>query len=68
MTTVFQLPKKELDEYVEKQPVELDRPRQSSFRQGTGTRKPATIIHGAGTNDWFHNDLYDLSFILLGRR
>ena len=30
-----------------------------------GTRKPAMIIHGAGTNHWFHNDLINRAMILL---
>lgn len=30
-----------------------------------GTRKPAMIIHGAGTNHWFHNDAINRAMILL---
>jgi complex iron-sulfur molybdoenzyme family reductase subunit alpha len=30
-----------------------------------GTRRPAMIIHGAGTNHWFHNDSITRSLILL---
>jgi nitrate reductase / nitrite oxidoreductase, alpha subunit len=30
-----------------------------------GTRHPAMIIHGAGTNHWFHNDLINRAMILL---
>jgi complex iron-sulfur molybdoenzyme family reductase subunit alpha len=30
-----------------------------------GTRKPAMIIHGAGTNHWFHNDSINRAMILL---
>jgi complex iron-sulfur molybdoenzyme family reductase subunit alpha len=30
-----------------------------------GTRKPAMIIHGAGTNHWFHNDAMNRAMILL---
>jgi complex iron-sulfur molybdoenzyme family reductase subunit alpha len=30
-----------------------------------GTRSPAMIIHGAGTNHWFHNDSINRSLILL---
>jgi complex iron-sulfur molybdoenzyme family reductase subunit alpha len=29
------------------------------------TRKPAMIIHGAGTNHWYHNDLLNRSMILI---
>ena len=29
------------------------------------TRKPAMIIHGAGTNHWFHNDLMNRAMILV---
>ncbi|MBZ5500009.1 MAG: molybdopterin-dependent oxidoreductase [Acidobacteriia bacterium] len=36
-----------------------------AFALELGTRKPAMIIHGAGTNHWFHNDLINRSFILL---
>jgi len=35
------------------------------FAKELGTRKPAMIIHGAGTNHWFHNDLINRAFILL---
>ncbi|MFI5175093.1 MAG: molybdopterin-dependent oxidoreductase [Terriglobia bacterium] len=36
-----------------------------SFARELGTRKPAMIIHGAGTNHWYHNDLINRAFILL---
>ncbi|MGB7622747.1 MAG: molybdopterin-dependent oxidoreductase [Terriglobia bacterium] len=36
-----------------------------SFAREMGTRKPAMIIHGAGTNHWYHNDLINRAFILL---
>ena len=36
-----------------------------AFARELGTRKPAMIIHGAGTNHWFHNDLINRAFILL---
>jgi complex iron-sulfur molybdoenzyme family reductase subunit alpha len=29
------------------------------------TRKPAMIIHGAGTNHWYHNDLFNRAMILM---
>ncbi|MEE8200850.1 MAG: molybdopterin-dependent oxidoreductase [Candidatus Acidoferrales bacterium] len=36
-----------------------------TFARELATRKPAMIIHGAGTNHWFHNDLINRAFILL---
>ncbi|HXZ19892.1 MAG TPA: molybdopterin-dependent oxidoreductase, partial [Candidatus Acidoferrales bacterium] len=36
-----------------------------AFAHELGTRKPAMIIHGAGTNHWFHNDLTNRAMILL---
>ncbi len=36
-----------------------------TFARELGTRKPAMIIHGAGTNHWFHNDLTNRAMILL---
>jgi len=30
-----------------------------------GTRRPAMIIHGAGTNHWYHNDLLNRAMILV---
>jgi len=35
------------------------------FAHEFATRKPAMIIHGAGLNHWFHNDLINRSLILL---
>ncbi len=35
------------------------------FAHEFATRRPAMIIHGAGTNHWFHNDLINRAFILL---
>ncbi|MDO8303470.1 MAG: molybdopterin-dependent oxidoreductase, partial [Sedimentisphaerales bacterium] len=35
------------------------------FMAGFATRKPAMIIHGAGTNHWYHNDLFNRAMILL---
>ncbi|GAB4231959.1 MAG: molybdopterin-dependent oxidoreductase [Deltaproteobacteria bacterium] len=37
----------------------------AAFAKDMGTRKPAMIIHGAGTNHWFHNDLINRAMILL---
>ena len=36
-----------------------------AFARELGTRKPAMIIHGAGVNHWFHNDLINRALILL---
>ncbi len=36
-----------------------------AFAREMGKRKPAMIIHGAGTNHWFHNDLINRAMILL---
>jgi len=35
------------------------------FAEDLGRTKPAMIIHGAGTNHWYHNDLLNRSMILL---
>ncbi|MCW5976795.1 MAG: molybdopterin-dependent oxidoreductase [Bryobacteraceae bacterium] len=35
------------------------------FAQEMGVRRPAMIIHGAGLNHWFHNDLINRALILL---
>lgn len=35
------------------------------FMRDFGTRKPAMIIHGAGTNHWYHNDLLNRAMILV---
>lgn len=36
-----------------------------TFAIELSTRKPAMIIHGAGLNHWFHNDLVNRALILL---
>ncbi|MBI2842868.1 MAG: molybdopterin-dependent oxidoreductase [Armatimonadetes bacterium] len=36
-----------------------------AFAREIGKRKPAMIIHGAGLNHWFHNDLINRALILL---
>ena len=56
-------------------PYPLDAWRRGALRLAAGgsarvrprirTRKPAMIIHGAGTNHWFHNDLLNRAMILL---
>ncbi len=41
-------------------PADLQR-----FFSDFATRRPAMIIHGAGTNHWYHNDLINRSMMLL---
>ncbi|MDP8244373.1 MAG: molybdopterin-dependent oxidoreductase [Candidatus Hinthialibacter antarcticus] len=36
-----------------------------TFFNDFATRKPAMIIHGAGTNHWYHNDLLNRAMILV---
>jgi complex iron-sulfur molybdoenzyme family reductase subunit alpha len=68
VTTVFERLKAELKNYP------LDRVAQltglssreiEAMAHDLGTRRPAMIIHGAGTNHWFHNDSITRAFILL---
>ena len=68
VTTVFELLKNELTQYtLDKVAARTGLPVREIelFAKELGTRKPAMIIHGAGTNHWFHNDLINRSFILL---
>jgi len=68
VTTVFELLRRELAAYpLERVARETGLPPQEiqQFARELGTRKPAMIIHGAGTNHWFHNDLINRAFILL---
>jgi complex iron-sulfur molybdoenzyme family reductase subunit alpha len=37
----------------------------TAMARDLGTRRPAMIIHGAGTNHWFHNDSINRAMILL---
>jgi complex iron-sulfur molybdoenzyme family reductase subunit alpha len=68
VTTVFELLKEELQKYP------LDRVARvtglpaaeiKAMARDLGTRQPAMIIHGAGTNHWFHNDSMNRAMILL---
>jgi complex iron-sulfur molybdoenzyme family reductase subunit alpha len=68
VTTVFELLKEELEKY----PLErvarvtgLPAPEIKAMARDLGTRHPAMIIHGAGTNHWFHNDSINRAMILL---
>jgi complex iron-sulfur molybdoenzyme family reductase subunit alpha len=68
VSTVFERLKREL------QQVPLDRVARETglpaheieaMARDLGTRHPAMIIHGAGTNHWFHNDSINRAMILL---
>ena len=68
VTTVFELLRQRLEPYTleavaKTTGLPLNDIRQ--FAHEMGTRKPAMIIHGAGLNHWFHNDLINRSLILL---
>lgn len=68
VTPVFELLKLELEAYpLEKVTALTGLPAHEiqMFAREFGTRKPAMIIHGAGTNHWFHNDLANRAMILL---
>jgi complex iron-sulfur molybdoenzyme family reductase subunit alpha len=68
VSTVFERLKEELQRYpLEKVAQVTGLPAQEIelMARDLGTRKPAMIIHGAGTNHWFHNDSITRSFILL---
>jgi complex iron-sulfur molybdoenzyme family reductase subunit alpha len=68
VTTVFERLKRELREYTLERVAQTTGlpPREIELMaRDLGTRKPAMIIHGAGTNHWFHNDSITRSFILL---
>ncbi|MFN4260201.1 MAG: molybdopterin-dependent oxidoreductase [Gemmataceae bacterium] len=68
VTTVFELLQKELRDYPlvkVAQVTGLPADEIELMAHDLGTRKPAMIIHGAGTNHWFHNDSVTRSFILL---
>src|SRR5262249_46921292 len=68
VTTVFERLKTELEKY----PLErvaritgLPATEIKAMARDLGTRHPAMIIHGAGTNHWFHNDAINRAMILL---
>ncbi len=68
IATVFERLKRELRNYpldrVAKE-TGLSAQEIEAMARDLGTRKPATIIHGAGTNHWFHNDSINRAMILL---
>ncbi|MCG3179790.1 MAG: Perchlorate reductase subunit alpha [Phycisphaerae bacterium] len=68
VTTVFELLKKELADYPLDRVADvtgLGATEIEAMARDLGTRKPAMIIHGAGTNHWFHNDAINRAMILL---
>jgi complex iron-sulfur molybdoenzyme family reductase subunit alpha len=68
VTTVFERLKEELKKYpLQKvaQVTGLPAREIEAMARDLGTRQPAMIIHGAGTNHWFHNDSINRAMILL---
>ncbi len=68
VTTVFEKLRAELKEYsLERVARETGLPAHEieALARDLGTRRPAMIIHGAGTNHWFHNDAINRAMILL---
>lgn len=68
VTTVFELLKEELQAYsLEKVAKETGLPSHEiqMMAEDLGKRSPAMIIHGAGTNHWFHNDSINRAMVLL---
>jgi complex iron-sulfur molybdoenzyme family reductase subunit alpha len=68
VSTVFEQLKIELKNYpLEKvaQATGLPAREIEAMARDLGTRRPAMIIHGAGTNHWFHNDSINRAMILL---
>jgi nitrate reductase / nitrite oxidoreductase, alpha subunit len=67
-TTVFGLLKRDLEKYpLDRVARETGLPAHEieDMARDLGTRRPAMIIHGAGTNHWFHNDSINRAMILL---
>lgn len=68
VTTVFERLREELRKYpLDKVARVTGLPAHEieAMARDLGTRRPAMIIHGAGTNHWFHNDSITRAFILL---
>ena len=68
VTTTFELLKQTLEKHKPAQMAPLCGVHASMIEKVArefATIKPATIIHGAGTNHWYHNDLFNRSMILL---
>jgi complex iron-sulfur molybdoenzyme family reductase subunit alpha len=68
VATVFERLKRDLENYPLDRVAEgtgLPAHEIEAMARDLGTRKPAMIIHGAGTNHWFHNDSINRAMILL---
>ena len=68
VTTVFELLREKLRTYTLESVAETTGLALNDIRlfaHEMGTRRPAMIIHGAGLNHWFHNDLINRALILL---
>lgn len=70
VTTVFTLLKRELQDSIysldgASERCGIARNDVQNFMHDMATRKPAMIIHGAGTNHWYHNDLLNRAMILV---
>jgi len=67
VTPVFALLKRELAAYTVERVVAETGVRAEDFAEFVRLlqRRPAMIIHGAGINHWFHNDLLNRALILL---
>ncbi len=68
VVTVFEKLKKELANYpLDRVAKETGLPAHEieAVAHDLGARHPAMIIHGAGTNHWFHNDAINRAMILL---
>ncbi|HKB39244.1 MAG TPA: molybdopterin-dependent oxidoreductase, partial [Gemmataceae bacterium] len=68
VTTVFSRLREELKKYpLDRVARETGLPAREieAMARDLGTRRPAMIIHGAGTNHWFHNDSINRAMILL---
>ncbi len=68
VVTVFEKLKQDLEKYpLDRVARETGLPAHEieAMARDLGTRRPAMIIHGAGTNHWFHNDSTNRALILL---
>lgn len=68
VTTVYERLLEELEAYPLERVAEgtgLPAAEIERMARDLGTRKPAMIVHGAGTNHWFHNDSLNRAMILL---
>ncbi len=68
VTTVFEKLKEELKRYPLAEVAKvtgLPAHEIEAMARDLGTRHPAMIVHGAGTNHWFHNDSMNRAMIML---